>query len=1545
MKKLLILTLILVFGLTACVDFGMEHTHTPIDGYQSNSESHWQNCSDCEDKVNLGNHSFDGGVVTTEATENSEGIMTYTCTVCGFTKTESIDKLNSDNLGESGDNTETPGEGGDTDSDNPGEGSGDTDSDNPGEGSGDTDSDNPGEGGGDTDSDNPGEGGGDTDSDNPGEGSGDTDSDNPGEGGGDTDSDNPGEGGGDTDSDNPGEGGGDTDSDNPGEGGGDTDSDNPGEGGGDTDSDHEHTFELGWTSDENGHYHKAVCCDHITKYEPHVVDEESTICECEICGYYGVHTVHEADSEWTSDETGHWHNSTCYHVYGPYKLDYVAHTYGDGVVTQPATDTSDGIMTYTCTICGYEYDEIIYIEGHQHSYREYYSYDSEYHWYESSCGHDVSEKFEHNFVKISIREFHTESNVIYARTEYNCSDCHYITVIDEVHEHTYSEWVVDAYSHSYYTTCTDHDRIDFSGSHKYGDGIVTLEPTLAANGSMSYTCSDCQYVNTVKIEHDHNYVSLGEYGCSDTVHWQIAECACGMTAEINTESHLVSDDGMCTVCGNYVDIFSSNMLSYTLSTDGTYYIVSGLNYTSSYDIRVPEYHLGLPVKEIGAGVFANISYSSVILNKNITVIGDGAFENSYVNIYEWDSVIEIGSNAFKNFSPYYGDFYIPESVRKIGASAFEGVCFTEYYALTIGSNIESIGDGAFYGATIHTLYYQLNTLKCDQLFANCKITYLYLVGCEAVEENAFSNMDIRYIASDESLKSIGDGAFSNIYPSDGYYVSLQLNGTDLVIGNGVFANTMICDFIMSGVKSIGNNSFTSFYSSSVYLPDGIESIGSGTFIPAMEKIYDIYIPASVTYIGEGSFASSTVQYYGEDYPKVTYVGTAEQWAGLDFISTEFWKHMYVYAEDGEIYPIHSYTYVYYGDSGTNYHCHLVQSECSIHEMFTDYEPCEFVPNGLSMECTKCGYSYTVDVHEHVYETSYDADGHWDESICLDHDTVTTNYEAHDFKYDYISGGYEYYHCTACGYVMSIQSDHEHTYSSEWKYDEYYHWHEADCGHNMNSAMEYHSLDLDGVCVCGYERAIFEFTVCDGGYELLSVYGSYYESDITVPVYNIPAYYNGLPVVSIGENAFAGIDRTCYIMMPDTVTVIKEYAFAKCDAVTLRLSCNLKTIGSYAFEGSYSLTELVIPDGVTELGECAIAYCMNLKSLYLPASLTSVGRQYGLYQLDATVCGEIHFGGTLEQWQSIAFSASDWELGGVKVICTDGEYTDGEQHEHIYDGSEGGYYYNYYFADSTYHWHVTSCSEHEPLIIDRAEHNFYTSKGDWGERTYCMSCQYEVSCHYHDYGSADRDSYKFDDEKHWLECECGAVSSVASHDPDSDGICMYCNHETELFVFFELSDGTYQITGFNRPFSETKLVIPSEYNGKPVTSLAVELGMMCYNLESIVIPEGITRLEYGTFRDCTLTSIVLPESIEYIGDYVFAYCYNLSELTIGANVKEISSMNFYSCYNLTTINYAGDMASWNELVTASGIIFDSSMPVIICSDGSVYAGGGNEDMYA
>lgn len=63
-----------------------------------------------------------------------------------------------------------------------------------------------------------------------------------------------------------------------------------------------------------------------------------------------LHT-HEFSTEWSHDETQHWHACT---VEGcDEKLELADHTWNDGVVTTQPTETEKGVKTFTCTVCDY----------------------------------------------------------------------------------------------------------------------------------------------------------------------------------------------------------------------------------------------------------------------------------------------------------------------------------------------------------------------------------------------------------------------------------------------------------------------------------------------------------------------------------------------------------------------------------------------------------------------------------------------------------------------------------------------------------------------------------------------------------------------------------------------------------------------------------------------------------------------------------------------------------------------------------------------------------------------------------------------------------------------------------------------------------------------------------------------------------------------------------------------------------------------------------------------------------------------------------------
>ena len=81
---------------------------------------------------------------------------------------------------------------------------------------------------------------------------------------------------------------------------------------------------------------------------------------------------------------------------------------------------------------------------------------------------------------------------------------------------------------------------------------------------------------------------------------------------------------------------------------------------------------------------------------------------------------------------------------------------------------------------------------------------------------------------------------------------------------------------------------------------------------------------------------------------------------------------------------------------------------------------------------------------------------------------------------------------------------------------------------------------------------------------------------------IPDHINGIPVVEIGEEAFAGCEKITSVALPDTVEVVGAGAFYECDGLEeLRLGAGIKKIEKSAFEDCSSLRRVVLPSSLEE----------------------------------------------------------------------------------------------------------------------------------------------------------------------------------------------------------------------------------------------------------------------------------------------------------------------------------------------------------------------------
>ena len=120
------------------------------------------------------------------------------------------------------------------------------------------------------------------------------------------------------------------------------------------------------------------------------------------------------------------------------------------------------------------------------------------------------------------------------------------------------------------------------------------------------------------------------------------------------------------------------------------------------------------------------------------------------------------------------------------------------------------------------------------------------------------------------------------------------------------------------------------------------------------------------------------------------------------------------------------------------------------------------------------------------------------------------------------------------------------------------------------------------------------------------------------------------------------------------------------------------------------------------------------------------------------------------------------------------------------------------------------------------------------------------------------------------------------------------------LVYEILDNHVEITGYEGV--STEIVIPSEIEGLPVTSIGDMAFANFYSLTSISIPDGVSSIGYAAFINChSLASISIPDSVSSIGDEAFKYCFNLTSIPIPDRLTYIGHQAFSGCSGLTSFS--------------------------------------------
>lgn len=87
---------------------------------------------------------------------------------------------------------------------------------------------------------------------------------------------------------------------------------------------------------------------------------------------------------------------------------------------------------------------------------------------------------------------------------------------------------------------------------------------------------------------------------------------------------------------------------------------------------------------------------------------------------------------------------------------------------------------------------------------------------------------------------------------------------------------------------------------------------------------------------------------------------------------------------------------------------------------------------------------------------------------------------------------------------------------------------------------------------------------------------------------------------------------------------------------------------------------------------------------------------------------------------------------------------------------------------------------------------------------------------------------------------------------------------------------------------------------------------CKDLSSISIGTGITEIPYNCFSGCNaLTSVDLPEHVTSIGGGAYSYCDGLVSITLPSSIIEVGASAFASCSNLEEVVIPDNVTSLGE----------------------------------
>lgn len=141
----------------------------------------------------------------------------------------------------------------------------------------------------------------------------------------------------------------------------------------------------------------------------------------------------------------------------------------------------------------------------------------------------------------------------------------------------------------------------------------------------------------------------------------------------------------------------------------------------------------------------------------------------------------------------------------------------------------------------------------------------------------------------------------------------------------------------------------------------------------------------------------------------------------------------------------------------------------------------------------------------------------------------------------------------------------------------------------------------------------------------------------------------------------------------------------------------------------------------------------------------------------------------------------------------------------------------------------------------------------------------------------------------------------------DGVLTYSWDELLKTGKVVVDDGVLTYQDVNTTLEGDKLIIKN--NVKSITDGTSDNSVFRYSsLKDVILPNSLQKIGSYVFNGSLIRKIITPNKTNSIGDYAFNNCDKATELTIGESVYKIGEGAFYNCSKIKTINYNATQAS-------------------------------------